>query len=74
MRQNPSRNTVLRFDGEDSTYNYVGEAPIGLATSGSGWRIYRLHNTGTASLVKAWADGSDNFDKVWDNRVGYSYA
>ena len=74
MRQNPPVKSALRFDGENSTYNYVGEAPIGAATSASNWRIYRLTNTGTASLIKQWADGNDAFDNVWDDRASLSYS
>ena len=73
MRLNPSVRTQLRFDGENTTYNYVGEAPVGSTTTSANWRIYRLENSGTASLIKMWADGSDQFNKVWDNRASYTY-
>jgi len=74
MRLNPPVRVQLRFDGENSTYNYVGEAPVGAATTDASWRIFRLENSGTASLTKMWADNSDQFNKVWDNRASYSYA
>ena len=73
MRINQSLRTILYFDGEDSVNNYIGEAPTGSATSSPVWRIYRLQSTGTASLNKKWADGSDLFNKVWDDRATYTY-
>ena len=73
MRLNPSARTQLRYDGENATYSYVGESPVGAATSAPAWKIFRLENTGTASLNKYWADGSDLFNKVWDNRATYTY-
>lgn len=69
----PQRGQLL-FDGEDAAYQYVGEAPIGVATSAANWRIYRLHLTGTNSVSRTWADGSDLFNKVWDNRNTYTYS
>jgi len=73
LRLNTPVRTQLRFDGENATYNYIGESPVGATTTDASWRIYRLENTGTASLIKMWADGSDQFNKVWDNRASYTY-
>jgi hypothetical protein len=73
MRLNTPVRVTLRFDGEDSTYNYVGEAPVGTQESDPYWRIYRLTNTGTASLKKDYADNSDLFNKVWASRATYTY-
>ena len=69
----PQRGQLL-FDGEDATYQYVGEAPIGVPTSEASWRIYRLYLSGTNSVTKAWADGSDLYNKIWNNRVTYTYS
>lgn len=53
---------------------YVGEAQPGTAESASGWRIkeitYDASNNPTA--IK-WADGTRDFNKVWDDRATYAY-
>lgn len=74
MKLSPAIRSSLRFDGEDATYNYVGDAPVGSAESDPIWRIYRLTNVGTASITKEWADGDSNFDNVWTNRASLSYS
>lgn len=63
----------LIFDGEDSTYNYIGEAPVGADEGSPVWRIYRLTNSGTSTLKKQWADGNSNFDNIWSNRTSLTY-
>ena len=73
MRLNPPIRTQLNFDGENATYNYVGESPVGASISGTCWRIYRLENVGTGSIIKRWADKSDLYNKVWDDRTSYVY-
>lgn len=72
MRVNTPVRVNLKFDGEDPVYNYVGEAPLNTTTDEPYWRIYRLTNSG-ASLSKDWADGSDQFNKIWDDRTFYTY-
>ncbi len=74
MKLAPAVRSALIFDGENSTYNYVGEAPVGSSESSAVWRIYRLTNSGTASIKKEWADGNSNFDNVWTNRASLSYS
>ena len=74
MRKTENSRGLLLFDGENSTYQYVGEAPIGSSTSTAVWKIYRLTMSGTNSISRAWADGSDLFNKIWDNRATYTYS
>jgi aspartate/glutamate racemase len=33
VKLNPGRAAAFRFDGEDATYNYVGEAAVGTSTA-----------------------------------------
>lgn len=63
----------LRYDGDSSTTQYVGEAAIGAGTDVACWRIFRLVYTG-GSITLTWADGNDEFDNVWDNRASLSYS
>ncbi len=60
------------IDDASSTISYFGEALAGSLTSGAVWRIYRWEESGTSSY-KRFADGSTNFDKIWDNRATYDY-
>lgn len=66
---------ALRYD-EGATYTYIGEAEPGIATSDDEWRIKRLTN---ADNTIVWAKlpsestGSADFNKVWDNRLSYTY-
>jgi len=64
---------ALRFDGDSSTTQYIGEATYGASESAAVWRICRLVYTG-GSLAMTWADGNDNFDNVWANRASLSYS
>lgn len=74
MKISPSVRGAFRFDGEDSTYFYVGDAPEGTSDSSPVWRIYRLTNSGTNSLIKEWADGNSQYDNVWADRTTLNYA
>lgn len=54
---------------------YFGEAIGGTPTSASFWRIKRLSYDASGNLLSAlWAEGSNTFVNVWDNRVGLSYS
>lgn len=64
----------VKFDGEDSTVHYIGETNFGTATSSPTWRIFRLVYSGTGSFTLEYADGNDNFDNVWDDRLSLSYS
>jgi len=55
---------------------YVGTAPPGTPSSYPYWRIYRLDERGLTaeSLIKDYAAGNANFDKIWDDRESLSYS
>ncbi len=59
-----------------STVTYIGEAPLGSATSAATWRIKRL--TTSVSVVNGsvtiteWA-GTGIFDQVWNDRQTLTY-
>jgi hypothetical protein len=54
---------------------FVGYASPGTATSVAAWRIahitYDASDTPTAVL---YANGSDSFTNIWDNRAGLAYS
>jgi hypothetical protein len=61
--------------GDDVIYR--GQAAAGSATSDAAWRIRKLTRTvddqGKDNWSTRWADGTVDFDKVWDSRIGYTY-
>lgn len=57
----------------DSSTTYVGKALIGTATSEAKWQIKKIITSGTNTQI-TYAEGSDNFSYVWDNRTSYTYS
>ncbi len=57
-------------------FDYVGEATVGTADSGTTWRIKRIDNS--SGIVIKWASGTAGLDKIWDNGVtnyaSYNYS
>ena len=66
----PSYSILL--DEASPTITYVGEAIPGSATSEAVWRIKRLDSS--AGLEVKWANGTNNEDKIWDDRTSYAYS
>lgn len=59
----------------DGNYRYIGEATAGTAQSSPTWRIQRVYtDPATGDIEILWANGTTLFDKVWDNRITYSYS
>lgn len=59
-----------------SSTTYRGEALPGTLTSAAKWRIRRIiEGTGPdkGDFSITWADGNDNFDNIWDNRLSLTY-
>lgn len=50
---------------------YIGEAPVGAATSSASWRIQKIVVSGGTTTI-TWA--SSKFDQIWDNRASLSYS
>jgi len=55
---------------------YIGEATPGTATSSASWRIKRIDlNAGTDSDISIrYAEGTSNFDNIWDNHLTLNYS
>lgn len=66
-------NFTVMVDEVDANTTYIGMAQIGTATDAAGWQIKRISVSGTVTATQ-WADGTDEFTKVWDNRALYSYS
>jgi len=59
----------------DGDYTYIGEASPGTAESAATWRIKRVYEIpGTGDFDIEWANGSADFDKIWNDRATYAYS
>lgn len=68
---NDKRLTV-RLDEVSDTLFYVGKAEIGKVDSDANWLIVRYTTTG--SILKAeYANGSEAFNQVWNDRATLTY-
>ena len=63
--------TIL--DETDGSAIYIGEANHKAKTSELVWRILKIVKVGAVTTI-FYADGTDGFDKEWDERVGYDYS
>lgn len=52
---------------------YIGEAVCASSLQSLKWRIQKLTYSGTDVIRISWANGTDRFDKRWDNRATYTY-
>jgi hypothetical protein len=63
----------VMVDKTDANNVYIGETKAGVATSEAYWRIKLITTSGTI-ITFGFADGSDSFDKEWDERGNYTYS
>ena len=61
----------IEIDEIDATTKYIGYALPGTATNATGWKIKKVVLDGDGSI--SWANGTADLDKIWDNRLSYSY-
>ena len=64
---------AIKIDEVDSTTTYIGLANIGTLTSAASWQIRKIGVSGTVTTF-TWADGDENYDNVWNDRVSLSYS
>jgi len=63
---------IANVDYSNPNGIYFGEAVPGSLTSDQVWRI-RMVTISGMSVTVLWANGTNSFDKIWDNRGQYSY-
>lgn len=56
-----------------TTYTYIGESSPGGQAANAVWRIKRVGEYANNLTEILWANDSDAFDKVWDDRITYTY-
>lgn len=67
---------ITKIDEAQTTptnITYVGRAKIGMTASDTGWKILRIERSGTETTI-SYAEGSQSFNKVWDDREAYTYS
>jgi len=68
-----SYTTLTDFDSGNFPI-YIGEALPGTKTSVTSWRIQKRTYTDNKLTAIEWANGTDDFNKEWDERTSYSYS
>jgi hypothetical protein len=63
---------TVRLDEVSDTLFYVGKALIGKTNSDANWLIIRYTTVGNV-LMSEYANGSEEFDQVWNNRATLTY-
>lgn len=66
-----SQSYALQLDESASPITYIGQALPGSSTSSAAWSIKKMDET--SGLVITWADGSSEFNQVWDDRASLTY-
>lgn len=69
-------NDVLakRIDVIDDFTLYQAEAAAGVLNSAPNWRIKLITFGVDGDTTVTWASGNANYDKVWDDRLTYTYS
>ena len=62
-----------QLDQVGGSITYLGEAQPGTITSAASWRIRKIVETGPDVAI-TWADGDEDFDNIWDDRLSLSYS
>lgn len=62
-----------RIDFISDSELYRGEAAVGSAESSAVWRIRKIVIGNDGDVTETWASGTANFDKVWNDRVSFTY-
>jgi hypothetical protein len=64
----------LLMDDVSATVSYIGEALPGSDVADPAWRIKKLDTSSDPEVQVTWADGTADFDKVWNDRATYTYS
>lgn len=63
---------TTRVEEVSATVTLVGEALPGTTDAQALWRIKKIDSSSIVEVI--WAEGSDEFNKVWDDRASYTYS
>lgn len=62
-----------RVDFISDVLLYRGEASVGSNTTSPVWRIRKIIFAVDGDVQEIWAEGSADFNKIWDNKDSYNY-
>ena len=66
---------AIQIDEINDNLVYKGDALPGSTTAMPVWRLSKITLVpGGDVVIVEWADGFSTFDKVWDNRLTYTYS
>jgi len=66
--------TAIAYDISDNP-EYAGEAATGSVQSERAWRIIKIiYDVSSNPVSVLWAEGNQKFDKIWDDRMSYTYS
>jgi len=65
-------NILIYVDEVSTTLSYIGKAARDSADDKPVWQLKEVKTTGTVTTIK-FAEGSDRFNYVWDDRASYTY-
>ena len=68
------RHTKLVDTTDDENFIYIGTALPGTATASASWKIQRVDKTNAPDLEIKFANGSSDYDQVWDTRTSHTYS
>ena len=71
ISQSNTRTTLV--DQVDANTTYIGIGKMGEATSSPVWQIRKMLTSGTVTAIK-YANGTDAYNQIWDNRGSFSYS
>jgi hypothetical protein len=65
-----------RYDIVSTTIFYRGQALPGSSDASAVWRLWKVtvNTSGTTTASVTWANGTNSFDKVWNDRATYTYS
>ena len=66
-------NFTQKVEKVDSATTYIGVAQIGTSAASAGWQIYKVTVSGTVTSIE-WAEGTDAFTNIWNDRATYTYS
>lgn len=64
---------AIEIDSVDNLTTYIGYSKINTDSSLANWKIVKVVETDEKSIL-TWANGNQLFDKIWDNRLSYTYS
>jgi hypothetical protein len=62
-----------RIDFVGDNEFYKGEALVGSLVTDSAWRINKTTISQDGDVSEMWAEGTADFNKVWEDRASLSY-